>query len=48
MFVGSAMGSHADDIVGEYFESEDWAALADEAEAEPELETPLDPDYASS
>jgi hypothetical protein len=28
-------GSHADDIVGEFFESDDWAQLA-EQEAEPE------------
>ena len=35
-------GSHADDIVGEYFEAEDWAALVD-AEAEPELEPPAAP-----
>ena len=28
-------GSHADDIVGDYFESEDWAAL-DEADSDPE------------
>jgi hypothetical protein len=39
-------GSHADDIVGEYFESEDWAAIVD-ATADPELAaqiSPLDPD----
>ena len=32
-------GSHADDIVGDYFESEDWAAL-DDPEADPELDSP--------
>ena len=32
-------GSNADDIVGEYFESEDWGALVD-AESDPELDTP--------
>jgi hypothetical protein len=34
-----AMGSHADDIVGDYFETEDWGALED-AETEPELNAP--------
>jgi len=34
-----AMGSHADDIVGDYFESEDWGALVD-AEPEPDAELP--------
>ncbi len=33
-------GSHADDIVGDYFDSEDWAALV---EAEPDSELELDP-----
>jgi hypothetical protein len=33
------MGSHADDIVGEYFEAEDWGALED-PETEPELDAP--------
>ena len=32
-------GSRADDIVGDYFESEDWGSL-DDAEAEPELDLP--------
>jgi hypothetical protein len=32
-------GSHADDIVGDYFEAEDWAAL-DDAESDPELDSP--------
>jgi len=32
-------GSNAEDIVGDYFESEDWAALAD-VDAEPELDLP--------
>jgi hypothetical protein len=35
-------GSHADDIVGDYFESGDWGSLED-AEAEPELEPPPSP-----
>jgi hypothetical protein len=39
------MGSHADDIVGDYFETEDWAALV-EGEAEPEELTPLAPSAA--
>jgi len=30
-------GSHADEIVGDYFESEDWAALID-GDAKPELD----------
>jgi hypothetical protein len=34
-------GSHADDIVGDYFEAEDWAAL-DDVDPEPELEAPTD------
>ena len=41
------MGSHADDIVGDYFEAEDWAALAD-PEADPELELPPDVDSAAA
>ena len=32
-------GSHADDIVGDYFETEDWAALVD-ADGEPDVELP--------
>jgi hypothetical protein len=36
------MGSHADDIVGDYFETEDWAALV-EGEAEPEALNPPAP-----
>jgi hypothetical protein len=32
-------GSNAEDIVGDYFESEDWAALMD-GEVEPELDLP--------
>jgi len=37
-------GSHAADIVGDYFESEDWAAL-DEAEPDSELDAqPLPPE----
>jgi len=35
-------GSHADDIVGDYFESEDWGALVD-AESEPEMDPPTPP-----
>jgi hypothetical protein len=31
--------SHADEIVGDYFESEDWTALID-GDAQPELELP--------
>jgi len=37
-------GSHADDIVGEFFESDDWAKLAEEdgesEEPEPDLDLP--------
>jgi hypothetical protein len=32
-------GSHADEIVGEYFDSEDWAAL-DDSDPEPDLDLP--------
>jgi hypothetical protein len=32
-------GSHAEDIVGDFFESDDWGELVD-AEAEPDLELP--------
>lgn len=35
-------GSHADDIVGDYFESEDWGALVD-AESDPDVEPPMPP-----
>jgi hypothetical protein len=35
-------GSHADDIVGDFFESEDWTALVD-AEAEPDVDPPTLP-----
>jgi hypothetical protein len=35
-------GSRADDIVGEYFESEDWAALV-ETDDDPELDPPASP-----
>jgi hypothetical protein len=39
MFFRALMpGSNAEDIVGDYFESEDWAAL--DVEAEPDLELP--------
>jgi hypothetical protein len=34
-------GSHADDIVGEFFESDDWGDLAGEDESdEPDLDLP--------
>ena len=33
------MGSHADEIVNDYFEAEDWALL-DDADPEPELDMP--------
>jgi hypothetical protein len=38
-------GSHADEIVGDYFESDDWAEqLVEEGEDEPDLELlPLPP-----
>jgi hypothetical protein len=32
-------GSHAEDIVGDYFEGDDWAELVD-AESEPDLDLP--------
>jgi hypothetical protein len=32
-------GSNADDIVGDYFEGEDWEALID-ADSEPDLDLP--------
>ena len=32
-------GSHADDILGDYFESENWTEL-DDGDAEPELDLP--------
>ena len=32
-------GSHAEEIVEDYFEGEDWGALID-AEAEPDLDLP--------
>jgi hypothetical protein len=34
-------GSHAEEIVVDYFEAEDWALL-DDADAEPELDLPPD------
>jgi hypothetical protein len=39
---GAAMtGSHAEEIVGDYFESDDWAEqLAADGEAEPDLDLP--------
>ena len=35
-------GSHADDIVGEFFESDDWAGLAkeDDDADDPDLDLP--------
>lgn len=34
-------GSHAEEIVGVYFESDDWAEqLVDDDEAEPDLDLP--------
>jgi hypothetical protein len=34
-------GSHAEEIVGDYFESDDWAEqLVADSEAEPDLELP--------
>ena len=39
-------GSNADDIVGEYFESEDWGALVD-AESDPDIDTPVAPESAA-
>ena len=34
-------GSHADEIVGDFFESDEWAELAGEdAEGEPDLDLP--------
>jgi hypothetical protein len=38
-------GSHADEIVGDFFESDEWAELGDadaegDAEAEPDLDLP--------
>ena len=41
------MGSHADDIVGDYFEAEEWAELPD-LEADPELDVPPDADAAAA
>ena len=35
------MGSHADDIVGDFFDTEDWGAL--DEEAQPELDLPPQP-----
>jgi len=39
MFSGAMTGSRAEDIVGDYFEGDDWADLVD-ADAEPDLELP--------
>ena len=40
------MGSHADDIVGDYFESEDWALV--EPDAESETDAPVVPSHESA
>ena len=38
------LGSHADEIVGDYFESDDWAEeLVGDDEAEPDLDLPPSP-----
>jgi hypothetical protein len=43
------MRSHADDIVGDYFDGEDWGTLDDVVDDEPELELPpLPPPAAPS
>ena len=35
------LGSHADEIVGDYFESDDWAEeLVGDDDAEPDLDLP--------
>ena len=41
-----AMGSHADDIVGDYFEIGDWG-LDDDTQPEPELDLPQPPEPPS-
>jgi hypothetical protein len=33
-------GSHAEEIVVDYFEAEDWADFVEEVESEPELDLP--------
>jgi hypothetical protein len=34
-------GSHAEEIVGDYYESDDWAeSFAEDAESEPDLDLP--------
>jgi hypothetical protein len=34
-------GSHAEEIVGDYYESDDWAEpFAEDAESEPDLDLP--------
>jgi len=45
-------GSHAEEIVGDYYESDDWAeSFAEDAESEPDLDLPplppLRPEAAS-
>jgi hypothetical protein len=40
-------GSHADDIVGDYFEAEDWAALVDNDD-EPEVDPPAPPQQSAA
>ncbi|MDX6401828.1 MAG: hypothetical protein QOF27_2434 [Gaiellaceae bacterium] len=44
-------GSHAEEIVGDYYEADDWAeSLSEDGESEPELELlslpPLNPETA--
>jgi hypothetical protein len=33
-------GSHADDIVTDYFEGDEWAAELDDPDSEPDLDLP--------
>ena len=42
-----AMGSHADDIVGDYFEIGDWGLDDEEEQREPELDLPPLPPHES-
>jgi hypothetical protein len=45
IFLRSMAGSHADDIVGDFFASDDWGELVD-ADTDPELELPRPPEAA--
>jgi hypothetical protein len=39
-------GSHAEEIVGDYYESDDWAeSFAKDAESEPDLDLPALPPF---